>query len=80
MAVVYENKEYPEYQNLTNVYSFISEMCRTESGSMPINDYIKELDESNPASRIFNIARIAPEKTRRKFFYSCTCNIKAIHK
>ncbi len=76
MAVVYENKEHPEFQNLTNVYSFISEMCRTEDGQMPINEYINDLDENNPATRIFNIARIAPEKTRGSFFTSALTTLK----
>ena len=39
MSVVFDNKEHPEYQNLTNVYSFISEMCRTVGQTMPINKY-----------------------------------------
>ena len=76
MAVVYENKEHPEFQNLTNVYSFIAEMCRTEDGQMPINEYINDLDENNPATRIFNIARIAPEKTRGSFFTSALATLK----
>ena len=76
MAVVYENKEHPEFQNLTNVYSFISEMCKTENGSMPINEYIRDLDENNPASRIFGIARIAPEKTRGSFFTAALTTLK----
>ena len=41
MSVVFDNKEHPEYQNLTNVYSFISEMCRTVGQTMPINKYIE---------------------------------------
>lgn len=76
IAVVYENKEHPEFQNLTNVFSFISEMCRTEGNTMPINNYIKNLDESNPASRIFGIARIAPEKTRGSFFTAALTTLK----
>jgi len=76
MTVVYENMEHPEFQNLSNVYSFISEMCRTENGIMPINNYIKNLDETNPASRIFNIARIAPEKTRGSFFTAALTTLK----
>ena len=39
MAVVYENRDKPEYQNLTNVYTFISEMCRSEDNEMPISFY-----------------------------------------
>lgn len=76
MAVVYENKDHPEHQNLTNVYTFISEMCRSEDGDMPINDYIDDLDPNNPASRIFNIARIAPDKTRASFFTSALTTLK----
>lgn len=76
MAVVYENKEHPEFQNLSNVYSFISEMCRTENNTMPINTYIKNLKEDHPASRIFNIARIAPEKTRGSFFTAALTTLK----
>lgn len=76
MAVVYENKDYPEYQNMTNVYTFISEMCRSEDGEMPINAYINDLPPENPASRIFNIARIAPDKTRASFFTSALTTLK----
>lgn len=76
MAVVYENMEHPEFQNLTNVYTFISEMCRTENGVMPMNDYIKKLKTTNPASRVFNVARIAPEKTRGSFFTSALATLR----
>jgi len=76
MAVVYENMEHPEFQNLTNVYTFISEMCRTENGVMPMNDYIKKLKITNPASRVFNVARIAPEKTRGSFFTSALATLR----
>jgi type IV secretion system protein VirD4 len=76
MAVVYENKDRPEVQNLTNVYTFISEMCRSDYSDMPINRYIEDLDESHPASKIFNIARIAPEKTRGSFFTSALATLK----
>ena len=80
MSVVFDNKEHPEYQNLTNVYSFISEMCRTVGQTMPINKYIENLPPDHPSSTIFNIARIAPEKTRGSFFYICFNNIKIIYK
>ena len=76
MSVVFENRDNPQFQNLTNVYSFISEMCKTENGSMPMNEYIKELDESNPASRIFGIARIAPERTRGSFFTAALTTLR----
>mgnify|MGYP004657738031 CR=1 FL=1 len=76
ISVVYDNKEHPEYQNLTNVYSFISEMCLTEDEEMPLNDYIRDLEPTHPASRIFGIARIAPEKTRGSFFTSALVTLK----
>ena len=76
MSVVFDNKEHPEYQNLTNVYSFISEMCRTAGQTMPINKYIENLPPDHPSSTIFNIARIAPEKTRGSFFTSALTTLR----
>ena len=38
MSVVFDNKEHPEFQNLTNVYMFISEMCKSiGNNQMPLN-------------------------------------------
>lgn len=77
MAVLLENKDYEEYQNLTNVYSFISNMCQTdENGYMPLTDYIDKLDEDNPAKTIFSISTIAPEKTRSSFFTSALATLR----
>lgn len=76
MSVVFDNKEHPKYQNLTNVYSFISEMCRTVGQTMPINKYIENLPPDHPSSTIFNIARIAPEKTRGSFFTSALTTLR----
>lgn len=77
ISVVFDNRDHPEYQNLTNVYLFISEMCRTTANNqMPINRYIEELSLEHPASTIFSIARIAPEKTRGSFFTSALTTLK----
>ncbi len=77
MTVLLENKEYKEYQNLTNVYAFISNMCQTdENGYMPLSDYIERLSEDNPAKRIFSISTIAPEKTRSSFFTSALATLR----
>ena len=62
MSVVFDNREHPEYQNLTNVFSFIAEMCLTKAQTMPLNKYIENLSPDHPSSKIFSIARIAPEK------------------
>ena len=76
ISVVFDNKDNPEFQNLTNVYSFISEMCKTVGQQMPINKYIENLSPEHPASTIFNIARIAPEKTRGSFFTSALTTLR----
>ena len=76
MSVVFDNKQHPEYQNLTNVYTFISEMCKPVGNSMPINKYIETLKPEHPASNIFGVARIAPEKTRGSFFTSALATLR----
>jgi type IV secretion system protein VirD4 len=40
LCVVVENKKRPEYQNLTNVYFFVAEMCKTIAGKMPLLEYV----------------------------------------
>jgi len=77
MSVVWDNKDNPPYQNLTNVYMFISEMCKTVGNNqMPINKYIEGLSEEHPATSIFGIAKIAPEKTRGSFFTSALTTLR----
>ncbi len=76
LTVVYENRKHPEFQNLANVYMFINEMCLTENNTMPLNKYIKDLSPENPASQIFGIARIAPERTRSSFFTSALVTLR----
>ena len=43
---------------------------------MPINKYIESLPPEHPASTIFGIARIAPEKTRGSFFTSALITLR----
>ncbi len=77
MTVLLENKDNRDYQNLTNVYSFISNMCQTdENGLMPLTEYIENLPEENPAKKIFSISTIAPEKTRSSFFTSALSTLR----
>lgn len=77
MTVLFENRNHEEYQNLTNVYAFISNMCQTdENGYMPLSNYIENLSEDNPAKRIFSISTIAPEKTRSSFFTSALATLR----
>lgn len=76
MSVVFDNRDHPEYQNLTNVFLFISEMCLTKGQQMPINKYIENLPLDHPSRTIFGIAKIAPEKTRGSFFTSALVTLR----
>ena len=77
MTVLLENKEHKEYQNLTNVYAFISNMCQTDvNGFIPLNDYIEKLEDNNPAKKIFKISTVASEKTRSSFFTSALATLR----
>lgn len=76
MAVVFDNKERPEYQNFTNVYHFILNMCKTEGGEMPINKYIREIPDNHPAKGLFGIAQVAPARTRGSFFTAALTTLR----
>lgn len=74
MAVVMENKDHPEYQNLPNVYNFLRTMCaEDENEKMLIDAFLDKLEKVNPnhpAIQKFGSARLAPSKTRGSFFSS----------
>jgi len=76
MSVVFDNRERPQYQNLTNVYHFILNMCRTEGNDMLINKYIKDIPDSHPAKGLFGIAQIAPSRTRGSFFTAALTTLR----
>jgi type IV secretion system protein VirD4 len=76
MSVVFDNRDSPRYQNLTNVYHFILNMCRTEGNDMLINKYIKDIPDSHPAKGLFGIAQIAPSRTRGSFFTASLATLR----
>lgn len=78
MAVVFDNKgSYnKQYQNMTNVYYFISQMCKTIDKSMPIVEYMKKLDNSHPAKILIAISEIAPSRTRGSFFTAALTTLR----
>lgn len=55
LAVVYDNKENPEFQNLTNVYYFIANMCHMSGKSLPLNQYMKTLSNTHPAKALLGM-------------------------
>lgn len=65
-----------KYRNLTNVYYFLSEMCKEGDGGMPISSYLAELPDSHPAKGVFAAAEISPEKMRGSFFGSALVTLR----
>ena len=76
MSVVYDNMKAPQYQNLTNVYYFLSEMCRTVGNQMPINKYLKQIPPDHPAKALLGISEVAPSKTRGSFFTAALTTLR----
>lgn len=65
------------YRNLTNVYYFIANMCKSgEFGEIPLNSYLDKLDDTHPAKGVFAMAEIAAQKTRSSFFTSALGTLK----
>lgn len=79
LCVVCDNQKRPEFQNMTNVYWFISEMCRTIGNKMPLLEYVKKLSPSHPARALLSISDVAPSRTRGSFYTSCPDHLAAVH-
>lgn len=76
LAVVCDNKSSPEYQNLTNVYYFISNMCQMEGNDLPLNKYMKTLSPTHPAKALLGISEVAPTRTRGSFFTAALTTLR----
>ena len=76
LCVVFDNKERPQYQNLTNVYQFIANMCKTENKVMPIDAYMKKLPDGHPAKSLISIAKIAPDRMGGSFYTSALTTLR----
>jgi len=82
MAVVYDNRaqENQKYQNLTNVFYFISNMCTPITvGKMqvvPLNNYMKDLPEDHPSKGLLSVGEIAPSRTRGSFYTSALMTLR----
>ncbi len=81
MSVTYDNRQgrNRRYQNMSNVYFFISEMCKTVNGKMPLENYLKTIPSSHPARGLLAISEVAPSN-KRKLFHLRINQPKAIHK
>lgn len=78
MAVVYDNRNGKDrrYQNMSNVYFFISEMCKVVDGAMPIIKYMKNMPANHPAKALLAISEVAPSKTRGSFYTSALTTLR----
>lgn len=76
LCVVYDNMEKPEFQNLTNVYWFLAEMCKSIDGKMPILEYVKQLPQNHPARPLLSISDVAPARTRGSFYTAALTTLR----
>jgi len=77
MSVVWDNCNFPEYQNLSTVYSFINTMSQANSKSeMYLTKYVKSISDDHPAKEIFGVALVAPERTRGSFLTSALSTLR----
>lgn len=76
LCVVIDNMNKPDFQNLTNVYWFIGEMCKTVGNKSPIVEYVKKLKANHPAKALLSIAEVAPSRTRGSFYTSALTTLR----
>lgn len=76
LCVVYDNKDRPQYQNLTNVYNFIANMCKSTNNILPIDKYLANLPDSHPAKSLMAIAKIAPDRMGGSFYTSALTTLR----
>ncbi|MFI3249927.1 MAG: type IV secretory system conjugative DNA transfer family protein [Eubacteriales bacterium] len=76
LCVVVDNKDRPEYQNLTNVYWFIAEMGKNVNGKTPMDAYMAAMDNNHPARALLSIAAVAPSRTKGSFDTSALTTLR----
>ena len=76
MCVVYDNKDKPQFQNLTNVYHFIGKMCTAINNKLPLEQYLNDIPDEHPAKALIDISNVAPSKTRGSFFTSALTTLR----
>lgn len=64
-------------RNFTNVYAFLAYMCESDDeGNIPLNDYVKKLDDTHPAKLVYQVAKVAPSRTRGSFYTSALATLR----
>lgn len=66
-----------EYKNVTNVYAFLAYMSETDEDGISMLDlYMETLDKEHPARLVYQVAKIAPYRTRGSFFTSALATLR----
>lgn len=79
LCVVCDNMGDPEYQNLTNVYHFIANMCKPapgKNGATLLTEYVKTLPQAHPARALLGISSVAPARTAGSFYTSALTTLR----
>lgn len=83
LCVVYDNRRRPKFQNMTNVYHFVSEMFReyppeppAKKPFRPIDNYLKCQPSDHPARGLLGISAVAPDKTAGSFYTSALTTLQ----
>lgn len=76
LCVVVDNAKRPEYQNLTNVYWFVAEMCKAVGNKTPMQEYVKRLKPGHPARALLSISDVAPSRTKGSFYTSALTTLR----
>lgn len=82
ISVVYDNREGEnrKFQNMTNVFYFISQMCTPitigKNTVVPLNQYMNDLPEDHPAKVLLSVGEIAPSRTRGSFYTSALMTLR----
>ena len=74
--MVVDNAKRPEYQNLTNVYWFVAEMCKAVGNKTPMQEYVKKLRLGHPARALLSISDVAPSRTKGSFYTSALTTLR----
>jgi len=80
LAVVYDNQTGAarQYQNMTNVYFFISEMAAVidDKGNTKLQKYADSLSDQHPAKGLFGISKVAPRRTAGSFYTAALATLR----
>ncbi len=77
MCVVYDNKNTPEFRNLTNVYYFLFMMNKKDDkGVSKLDKYMETLPETHPAVGLLGISEVAPKRTAGSFYTSALTTLR----